>query len=470
MAEVVILSEKRNIIKYKNTYDFNISFIIFLIIIIYVLFNVFSYFTQNKVAEYEVQQGTIASNDIYQGIIIRDETIEYASKEGYINYFTKNGSKVSTKDIIYSIDTLGTISNELSATGSDDYNIPKDILSSISKNTNEFIGNYNSMNFSDSYVFWDDLNADISHTIHTTVLDQLSDEVIQAEKNETFFQYTSPTDGTICYSMDGYENKTVEDYVENGISVTDYKKTIFQSNQKVNTSTPVYKRVNSEDWNVLISIDKKLAKELIQSSVVKVRFCKDDFTTNANYTIIQSENGYYLNLSFRTAMVRYINERFVDIELILKDTTGLKIPKSSITSKEFFTIPKKFFYLGGNSDNLGILVKQQKNGAESVAAFISPTIYHETEEYYYIDNEYVSDGDMILMENSVSTYKIGAHTDSLIGVYNINKGYAVFKQIQILYENEEYAIVETKTPYGIALYDHIALDASKISEHQLTTK
>ena len=37
-------------------------------------------------------------------------------------------------------------------------------------------------------------------------------------------------------------------------------------------------------------------------------------------------------------------------------------------------------------------------------------------------------------------------------------------------ENEEYAIVETKTAYGISLYDHIALDASKISENQLTSK
>ena len=46
------------------------------------------------------------------------------------------------------------------------------------------------------------------------------------------------------------------------------------------------------------------------------------------------------------------------------------------------------------------------------------------------------------MENSVSTYKIGAHTDSLIGVYNINKGYALFKQIQILCESDEYYIVE----------------------------
>ena len=60
--------------------------------------------------------------------------------------------------------------------------------------------------------------------------------------------------------------------------------------------------------------------------------------------------------------------------------------------------------------------------------------------------------------------------DTLIGVYNINKGYAVFKQINILYENDEYAIVEPKTSYGIALYDHIALDGSMIQDNQIISQ
>ena len=55
-------------------------------------------------------------------------------------------------------------------------------------------------------------------------------------------------------------------------------------------------------------------------------------------------------------------------------------------------------------------------------------------------------------------------------MYNINKGYAVFKQINILTKNEDYAIIETKTTYGISLYDHIALDGSKVKENQLVIK
>ena len=184
---------------------------------------------------------------------------------------------------------------------------------------------------------------------------------------------------------------------------------------------------------------------------------------------MRENDAYFLNLSFNKAMIRYANDRFVDIELVMSDDMGLKIPKSAITSKEFFTIPKNFFTLGGDSNNPGLLIKKTIDGV-STMELITPTLYYETDEFYYVDNEDISEGDVILMADSSATYIVGSDKASLVGVYNINKGYAIFKQINIIYENEEYAIVETKTAYGIALYDHIALDASKVKEHQLTSK
>ena len=151
------------------------------------------------------------------------------------------------------------------------------------------------------------------------------------------------------------------------------------------------------------------------------------------------------------------------------EKTGLKIPQSAITTKEFFTIPKKYFTLGGDSSQPGLMLKHTEEGQNTVK-LVNPTLYYETEDYYYVDSEDISEGDLVLLPNSQSTYRVGTDKGTLVGVYNINKGYAVFKQINIIYENEQYAIVETKTAYGIALYDHIALDAKEIKENQLTSK
>ncbi len=61
-------------------------------------------------------------------------------------------------------------------------------------------------------------------------------------------------------------------------------------------------------------------------------------------------------------------------------------------------------------------------------------------------------------------------TESLQGVYNINKGYAVFRIIDVLYQNEEYTIIARGTSYGLSQYDHIALDGSLVTEHEIITR
>ena len=280
---------------------------------------------------------------------------------------------------------------------------------------------------------------------------------------------TSPEDGNIIYEVDGFEDYSIEDIISSKINYNSYTEQHLFSNSEVKSGDPVYKRINSEYWNIIIPIDEKLAKELNEKSAVHVRFCKDDFELDTACNLIKEKDNYFLNLSFNKGMIRYVNDRFVDIELVMSDEVGLKIPQSAITTKEFFTIPKSFFTTGGDSNHPGLLVKQSIDGVEQVT-LINPTLYYETDDFYYIDNEQVSENDVVLMSDSSSTYVIGTDKGSLIGVYNINKGYAVFKQINIIYENESYAIVETKTAYGISLYDHIALDASKVKENQLTTK
>ena len=47
------------------------------------------------------------------------------------------------------------------------------------------------------------------------------------------------------------------------------------------------------------------------------------------------------------------------------------------------------------------------------------------------------------------------------------QGYAVFRRIEILDQNEEYAIVSKNTAYGLARYDHIVRNADKVDEEEI---
>ena len=44
-----------------------------------------------------------------------------------------------------------------------------------------------------------------------------------------------------------------------------------------------------------------------------------------------------------------------------------------------------------------------------------------------------------------------------------------FKQINILYQNDEYSIVKANTTYGLNVYDYIVLDGSAVSDDQIIT-
>lgn len=459
------------VVKYKKPINLNIGIVIFFFIIVYVIFNVFSYVTRVSIAEYQVSQGSIASNNIYQGLILRDEEVIYSDNSGYINYYKKNASRVSVSDIIYTVDMVGSISDAIHSAGENGVLLNDHALSQVSDEIDSFSTTFDATEFSNASTFKADLNSEITQVINNIAMEQLQDSIISAESNHTFYKYTPPKTGIVAYYVDGYEDYSIDSFSKEWFSPSNYVKSNLNLNEQITANAPVYKLIGSEDWNIIIPISKDLSDSLSDGSYIKIRFCKDDFTTNAAYTLFEADGEYFMTLSLRTAMVRYINDRFVDIELEINDKSGLKIPKSSITSKEFFTIPKEYFVKGGDSGANGIMVQNMtEDSAATTVDFITPTIYYETENYYYIDSEYVINGDIILKPDSSNTYVVGTDVDSLIGVYNINKGYAVFKQITIIYENDEYAIVEPKTSYGIALYDHIALDGSKLEEDQLIKK
>ena len=71
------------------------------------------------------------------------------------------------------------------------------------------------------------------------------------------------------------------------------------------------------------------------------------------------------------------------------------------------------------------------------------------------------------MVNSSDSYSIGTNTSELQGVYNVNKGYTVFKIIDIIYQNNEYTIVKAGTDYGLSLYDRIVLQGDRVSENEI---
>ena len=96
--------------KYRKPLNINIGLVIFSIIFIYIIICVFLYFTSKHVVGYEVRNGTLSVENVYKGIALRDETIVKSKNSGYVNYYAREGSKVKTGSLVYSVDETGEFS------------------------------------------------------------------------------------------------------------------------------------------------------------------------------------------------------------------------------------------------------------------------------------------------------------------------------------------------------------------------
>lgn len=461
------LKKSKNVIRYRKSLNINIGVIIFIIIFIYLIFNVFSYLTETHISVYEVEQGTIAVNNVYNGLILRDEKLFSSPYNGSVNYYVKEGSKIAYGDLVYSVDESGDVADIINEANQNGTNIDQESLNEIENAIHDFQSSYRSENFYQVYSFKENINSSLNEALSVSALNEISDYISSAEERNTFHKVYADTAGIIVYYTDGFESVTTDTFTADMFNESAYNKASLKASHSITSGYTAYKLIDSEYWNIILPVPDSTASALKDDDTIRIRFLKDGKETYASYSITEKDGQQYLILSLKSGMVRYALDRYVEIELLMSEESGLKIPNSAITEKEFFVVPKEYFLKNGDSNNTGILVERTDKKGQSTVEFLSPTIYYDTDDAYYIDSELVTAGDVLKKTDSTDTYTIGSDTASLQGVYNINKGYAVFKQISILYQNEEYAIVQTGTTYGISLYDHIALDGSKIDENQL---
>lgn len=162
-------------------------------------------------------------------------------------------------------------------------------------------------------------------------------------------------------------------------------------------------------------------------------------------------------------MIRYAEDRFLNVELILEDESGLKIPRSAVVDQKFYAIPREFITTGGNSSSDGVMVQKSNGDIE----FVPVDIYDLSDDgEVCISRDEIREGTVILKPDSAETCVIGK-TKTLQGVYNINKGYAVFKKVKILCENDEYYIVREGEDYSLSNFDHIVQNGKTVNADEV---
>lgn len=460
------MTDNRNkITKYRRPLNLNIGMLIFAAIFVYVVVCVVAYFKTEHIVGYSVKEGSLSSTSIYKGIALRDEEIVTASDAGYVNYFAREGERAAAGNLIYTVDETGRLADYIHASDSGENTLSDSDLSELKTEITNFTNRFDRTEFSSVYNFKYSVEGTVLKLSNYNILENAS--ALNEASGNTFINYRhAAKSGIVTYSIDGYEELKLEDMTEEYFDQKNYEKKHLVNNELIASGDPVYKLSTSEDWSIVIPVEEEMADKLLEKEYVEVKFLKNQYKSWGEVNSYTNEAGdTFVSLTFTNSMITFCMDRFIDIELLLDDEKGLKVPISAIVQKEFFIVPKEYLTKGGNSGKDGVLLETYDDEGNAITEFVATTIYDATDTEYYLDDSVLRPGNYIVKPESTEKYAI-SKTGSLTGVYNINKGYADFKQVSILSKNEEYAIVKSNTVYGLNVYDYIVLDASTVKDNE----
>lgn len=446
----------------------NLGTIVFLIIVVYLMAYVLTYLGKSKLAIYEVSASNIVDSMEGTGVVLRKETLVNTNQKGYINYYVQDGSMVSKNGIVYTIDTTGKVQNYLKGVLQKKSKVSRTEKERVVEQLKVFSEGYTDNEFSSLYEAQRDINGTLM-AYTDTILANNKEQLTEKYGPNSYITVTSPKEGIVSFASDGLEGLE-QKKVSKDTFVNKAKMKELRTDKKQSVGSPVYRLVEGQDWQLMISLGhndyNRLKKREEDNQAVQVTFHKDNFTTSTKYHCVKQDGRYYVLLSFDNYIQRYLNQRYLYVTLTLSETEGLKIPSSSLVKKNVYKIPKSFLVNGGNSSkqNQVNIMNTNKKG-EKVLTQTTVDIYKTDEKYAYVSSKDLKKGTVVSETDKQKIYTL-KNTTQIQGVYIVNRGYTVFKQVVMIERNEDYCIVDAQNS-GIELYDRIILNSDTVKEDQV---
>ena len=433
---------------------FKIMIAFFVIFFVYISIS----FLKNKIGKkdtidvYEVQSGELTKLKKERGVIYRQEKVTYAEKSGYVNFFPLSNTRINKGNIICIInDNPQNIINS-----SETKNIDYDRLA---KEIRNFTIDVNNLHFYEVYNYNTNLNALVSELNMMSKLDEMvSSNSIRAD----YVSYSQDA-GILSYVIDGYEEDDEYSYSDKVMN-NSFNANVINQNATISKGSPIYKIVTSPDYDIVFSSKSDFSSALAKGRVmIKFQYDKNPVEAKITEFVGTGGNRYY-KLTLNKYLERFLDRRVIDFEVVESNETGLKIPLSALVEKNCFMIPRNFLRKNKNGEDAFYVVDAEGN--ETV---VESNISKADNDYYYVSTDDRVGGlnyNAVLLDENGNKYVLEA-VQRFTGTYNINKGYAVFKNVDILEKTNEYAIVNKNTQRGLVIYDRIVLDASKVKEGDL---
>ncbi|MCR4716237.1 MAG: hypothetical protein K5656_03560 [Lachnospiraceae bacterium] len=465
-------------------YRINTATVIAIVILAYFIARVAMTISKPKISTYEVTAQRINDTISTKALALRSEHVVNIDQAGYVIYYVADKERVGVNSNVYAIDSTGSVNSQLSAE-EDSIAISDDDYIDLKNQITDYKNAYKDSEYSTIYDFKYSLDNNIMEIMNDSIIKKINKLTSEGIISDSLLKKKASETGVVSYCYDGMENLTVDNVSPDSFNHTDTSMTQIRSSDIYDANTPVYRLVNSEEWQLVMELTKDQYDKIKKEEFLSVKFLKDDLTVERACEFFERGGGYFVSLSFNKYMERYMDDRYLDVEIIIDSVKGLKIPNSSVLTEELYSIPMKYSTMADEAVSgvtFNKIVKDDNGYYETVA--FAPTICYVDNKHdlYYVSSVDVSAGDQIIYTPSDTKDKDDEEDNKIKngdgeiytiskkkefkGVFLINKGFTQFIVINSLYEADDFCIAEDNNLYGISQYDHIILNHSSIGEGQ----
>ena len=139
-----------------------IEFAIFGAMIVYIIVIIISYLNSEQIQGYEIQMGSLSVSKTYTGIVLRQEELLTTPYTGYINYYIREGERVSSRDTVYSIDESGKLASLLNSGELGENTYSDEDLSELRSEIIQYTRGFDCKDFHSIYDFKYDIEGSLS--------------------------------------------------------------------------------------------------------------------------------------------------------------------------------------------------------------------------------------------------------------------------------------------------------------------
>lgn len=431
----------------------NIGLIICIIIVLYFVAYFCDFLFNKSKGFFEISPGYTSSSfdGRYNALIIRDESVVNSQSSGYVNFFVGDNTPIYVGQHAYLVDKSGELSAKLRQTAQNKAILNENDLTVLKDSLYNFDTSFDESDFYESYHF--------KYQIESQILDLVNNSIFNSNEflySGNYTIYDSELAGIIMHYVDGFEDVTLDTFDASAFRKMEYDKKIIRSNDYVEADSPVYKVITSEKWYLIIQVNNPDAfKDL---DIISIEFLKDNIVSTADFQLAAAGGNYYGIISLDKYMIRYASDRYAQISFTDNTKEGLKVPKTSVTQKQYYAVPSSYLTQGGDSSDQGFLVRRNLGSETGIPVLLFPEIVKTEDGLCYIDpDDLLNEGDVIVKTDSNNEFQVGM-TAGIDGVFIYNGAYTIFRFIEILGENDGYYIVSDNTPNGVKVYDQVYID------------